>query len=95
MTDTRAFDDDRTTGPLRSCGRCTNGEGETVLKFDCPVHGRLAEWAADNADPKIVEKVADAASSHERAAAAWGEITGAVADVFETFAGKLRGRGDR
>ena len=90
MTDTRATDNDRTTGPLASCGKCTNTDEYTVLKFDCTVHGHLAEWAADNVDPKIVEKVADAASSHERAAAAWGELTASVADMFERVAKGLR-----
>lgn len=90
MTDTRATDNDRTTGPLASCGKCTNTDEYTVLKFDCTVHGHLAEWAADNVDPKIVEKVAAAAAAHERAATAWGEATDSIADFFETIAKKLR-----
>lgn len=94
MTDTRTFDPRMSTGPLKSCGKCQDTETEVTLRFDCPVHGRLAEWAADNTDTKIVEKVTDAASSHERAAAAWSDMTSTVADFFESMAGKLR-RDDR
>lgn len=90
MTDTRAFDENRTSGSLRSCGKCVNNDREVTLAFDCSVHGLLAEWAADNADQKIVEKVTEAATSHERAAAAWADMTGGVADLFERMAKGLR-----
>ncbi len=92
MTDTT--DNARETGNLASCGVCFNDDDKVILGFACQVHGRLADWAADNTDPKIVEKVAEAAMSHERAAATWAELTDSVADFVEGLAKKLR-RGDR
>jgi hypothetical protein len=94
MIDTRAFDEDRTSGPLRSCGRCVNTDHDLTLAFDCAVHGRLAEWAADNSDQKIVEKVTEAAADHERAALMWVDMTDSVARLFERMAKGLR-RDDR
>ena len=91
MTDDR----NETPFPLPACGECngaetTEGVTRVTLRRSCPVHGGLAKWLASNADPKVVEKVADAATSHERAAAAWAEATTAVADFFETVAKKIR-----
>lgn len=94
MTDTRTFDDDRTSGPLRSCGKCVNTDRDVTLAFDCTVHGRLGEWAADNSDQKVVQKVTEAAVSHERAILAWSDMTSSVADLFERMAKGLR-RDDR
>lgn len=86
----------RETGNLAACGTCASDDDRVYLSFGCDVHGDLAEWLAANTDPKIVAKVAEAASGHEHAAAAWGEITTAVADMFDGMARRLRGdRDDR
>jgi hypothetical protein len=81
--------------PLPACGECngaetTEGVTEVTLRRSCPVHGGLTKWLASNADPEVVERVAEAATSHERAAAAWAEATTSIADFFENVAKKIR-----
>jgi len=83
-------DAERPTGPVPSCGECVAEETHVKLNYSCLVHGSLAKWAADNADPKVVEKVAHAAQAHERAATAWNEVADSVADFVEGIAKKLR-----
>lgn len=81
--------------PLPACGECTGvetteGVTRVILGRSCPVHGGLTKWLGTNANPKVVEKITDAAHSHERAAAAWAEATASLADFFENAAKKLR-----
>lgn len=90
MTDPTPEEDLRSTGLLGSCGVCGNTSEALTLLFECPIHGQLADWAADNADPKVVAKVTDTARAHERAAASWAEATGALADLFDRASKALR-----
>lgn len=90
MSEQTPEQDLRSTGLLPSCGVCGNTSEALTLLFDCPIHGQLADWAADNADPKVVEKVTHAARAHERAAASWAEATDALASLLDRASKALR-----
>lgn len=82
----------RVTGPLASCGRCTNGIAGVVLDFRCDVHGQLAEWLAANAKPLVVAKVTEAAQNAERTSAMLDNAAEAIAGALDKMSAFLRGK---
>jgi hypothetical protein len=85
-------DGERATGPLASCGKCTNGLGGVVLDYGCDVHGGLAEWLSVNVKPLVVAKVTEAAHNAERTSAALDTAAEAIAGALDKVSAFLRGK---
>jgi hypothetical protein len=85
-------DGERSTGPLASCGHCTNGLAGVVLDFGCDVHGQLAEWLSANANPAVVRKVIESARNAERTNELLDSISAGLGECIDALRAALRPR---